>query len=335
MRLYKYKSKSGYYLLAENHGSNATIQTRRATDLLFNALDYEPGIKSTKQGPRLPGSLTNALWKHDLLYTGDNVNEATHEDSNSHTGSVPLTQADEQSLLAFFDEYTGPQLAQIEEVIATLGLDKTDCINGTNSSEINTENLGDWPGGLSDFVQWVDAHVENTHSAELAGDSAIIKVLIPFAKQGRVETVNISDESIIIQLEPFNLDGSTNCESVEVWTEPAQVKPILDIFSESTHEEQITWYIECTVQSGRDDLFSIGQTHDVTTAVTTEGEHVVEIDSTVENTESTIDRQLLIEQHQIELVRAVVDFWEDGPASNQITSIYPDEGLDRTVAFNP
>ncbi|WP_276246173.1 hypothetical protein [Haladaptatus sp. YSMS36] len=123
-RLYQYKDYPGsHYLTTRYNGNYATIQCRELTNRLFEELDYTPGIKPIRQGPRLPGKLVNALWKLDLVYTGDDGSQDPEVGVHISTGkTVPLSTSDLDAVLRLLESYTGPSRAKLEELADMVGL---------------------------------------------------------------------------------------------------------------------------------------------------------------------------------------------------------------------
>lgn len=73
-RLYEYadsSDKSGYFLRGGSSDGNYTMRATDLGRLLFDWLDYDPGVVNKERGPRIPSQLQWAMYDVGLLKTGD------------------------------------------------------------------------------------------------------------------------------------------------------------------------------------------------------------------------------------------------------------------------
>lgn len=123
--LYHYKHvPSELYLIHPFNGKPRKVSCKPIAQRLFAELDYEPGIKQTRQGDRIPTDLMWALWQVGLIFTGDEgEQDPTIGRVLEDTGeTVPLKGEDLDTLREFIKSYTGQSRRDLEDVAESLGL---------------------------------------------------------------------------------------------------------------------------------------------------------------------------------------------------------------------
>ena len=126
-RLYRYKDDpTDFYLNHPFNGNVRHIHCNSLADQLFDELDYEAGIKSSKKGEKIPANLMWALWETGLIYSGDNeeqdvaIGRSIEEGKQGET--VPLGSEDIDILRDLIERYTGGPKRTLQEVAKSLGL---------------------------------------------------------------------------------------------------------------------------------------------------------------------------------------------------------------------
>ncbi|CCQ35931.1 uncharacterized protein Nmlp_1740 [Natronomonas moolapensis 8.8.11] len=142
-RLYRYadsNDKAGLYLLDGYKGQNTTFQVSRLAEKLFYHLEYEPAIRSQKQGPRIPDKLHWGLFEAGWVYTNaSGIAPPTNEAGEIvvEGDSVEITEEIANALESFFEE-TEAADEDIEELVATLNLDLSP--SDTTGNEVTTSS---------------------------------------------------------------------------------------------------------------------------------------------------------------------------------------------------
>ncbi|MFA9517280.1 hypothetical protein ACERIT_08700 [Halopenitus sp. H-Gu1] len=86
-------------------------------------MEYDPGIRGTRQGPQLPGELVHGMWGVKLLYTGTGEDRGDQQGNLTEGGGSPeLADIEREALRKLLVGYSGPQRDDLEALADTLGI---------------------------------------------------------------------------------------------------------------------------------------------------------------------------------------------------------------------
>ncbi len=86
-------------------------------------MEYEPGIRGTRQGPQLPGELVHGMWEVKLLYTETGGDRGEQQGRLTEGGGSPqLAEIEREALRELLVGYSGPQRDNLESLADTLDI---------------------------------------------------------------------------------------------------------------------------------------------------------------------------------------------------------------------
>lgn len=145
-RLYHFKGDSSdLYLIHSFSGNPRKISCDPVGQRLLSELDYEPGVKQNSTGDKIPADLLWALWKTNLVGTGDIGKEDAEIKQVQQEGDITasLQESDIEVLEELIESYTGQPRKSLEKVAELLGLTlDVDSTTGTSSSHDDESSSG-------------------------------------------------------------------------------------------------------------------------------------------------------------------------------------------------
>lgn len=144
-RLYQYadsNDKTGLYLLDGYKGQNTTFQVSTLGEKLFQHLDYQPGVRNQKQGPRIPDKIHWGLFEIDWIYTNESgVTPPTNNvgDIITRNNSVEIPEEVAEDLKTYLQKSGGSDVEELANILELDISNKTER-SGFNFSASTLEN---------------------------------------------------------------------------------------------------------------------------------------------------------------------------------------------------
>jgi len=142
-RLYCYKRNSSrHFLLGSVDGANTTIQCTLPANQIFQEINYTPGVRRERRGPKLPGELVYGMWETGLLFTGDSDRGNEQRGTLTEDGESPkLAKTDRDALQELLSGYGGPHRDMLEDLADTLGISATSGPTGVTNDKPSSPDI--------------------------------------------------------------------------------------------------------------------------------------------------------------------------------------------------
>lgn len=210
---------SNLYLIHPFRGNPRKISCEPVAQRLLTELEYEPGVLHNSGGDQIPTELFWALWETDLIGTDDVGDQDPPIEglSEEMEASVPLREADLETLKELLESYTGQSRRSLEEVAEELGLalnensqtsdsrippsDSTRELGNADDRRVDDKAVGmrlltaDVADEIStpEFKEWYEKTVITPRLEDCSLSRELTRTLVFLAQQGDVSSVKVSD----------------------------------------------------------------------------------------------------------------------------------------------